>query len=104
MREILVAIGSRTDVRLWRQNAGRARVTSHSGTDRWIEMAPSGAADLTGILKDGRRLEIEVKRPRLGLTADQLRWKAMVERFGGVYVLAHSAAEATSAVNRALGL
>ena len=50
----------------------------------------AGQADLTGILPDGRRLEIEVKSDGGRQTEDQRNFQWMIERFGGVYVLARS--------------
>ena len=64
---------------------------------RWIQGAPPGAGDLSGILADGRRLEIEVKA-QTKQSEDQKAWQAMIERFGGVYILARSAEEAIASV------
>lgn len=82
---ILERIGSRPDVRLWRQNTG---VGDFNG--RKVRFGIPGAADLTGILKDGRRLEIEVKSPTGKQSKEQAAYQRMIERFGGVYVLARS--------------
>jgi len=63
--EILRAFGTLPCLRLWRANVGVARIG-----DRLIRFGIPGQADLTGILPDGRRLEIEVKsatgRPTFG--------------------------------------
>ncbi len=48
-----------------------------------------GMADLSGIIK-GRRLEVEVKGPKGKQQEDQIRWQEMIERFGGIYILAYS--------------
>jgi len=51
----------------WRNNTGAISRTSKSKTGsyktRYIHFGLKGQADITGILRDGRRLEIEVKRP-----------------------------------------
>jgi hypothetical protein len=60
----------------------------------YIEGVPPGAGDLSGILADGRRLEIEVKSAKGEQGEAQVRWQAMIEKFGGVYILARSVAEA----------
>ena len=51
-------------------------------------------ADLSGILADGRRLEIEVKALYGHQSEEQARYQAMIERFQGIYILARSADDA----------
>lgn len=73
------------ELRLWRQPAGRIR--SDRGT--FVDCAPVGAADLTGILRpEGWRVEIEVKGTATRVTAEQRAWGAFVSSAGGVYYLA----------------
>jgi len=86
--DILRAFGTVTTLRLWRANVGAARI----GT-RTIRFGIPGQADLTGILPDGRRLEIEVKAPAGRQTAQQRSFQNMIERFHGVYILARSVEE-----------
>jgi len=57
-----------------------------------------GQADLTGILPGGVRLEIEVKRPGCPQTHEQRAFQRMIERFGGVYVLARSVQDVWTAI------
>ena len=83
--DILRAFGTLPALRLWRANVGMARI----GT-RTIRFGIPGQADLTGILPDGRRLEIEVKSPTGRQTAEQRSFQSMIERFHGVYILARS--------------
>ncbi len=83
--EILRAFGTLPGLRLWRANVGVARIG-----DRLIRFGIPGQADLTGILPDGRRLEIEVKSDRGRQTPRQRAFQAMIERFGGIYILARS--------------
>ena len=82
----LVAVLQRTaEVRVWRQNSGKVQ-TVH-GT--WIELAPKGAADITGIvLGSGQRLEIECKSPTGKQSDEQKRWGEFIARSGGIYLLA----------------
>jgi len=84
---ILREFGSRTDIRLWRQNTGAAR-DPHTG--QVIRFGVPGQADLSGILQGGQRLEIEVKTKTGRQSKEQKRWQRMIEKFGGVYVLARS--------------
>jgi len=70
---------------VWRQNSGK--VQSIHGS--WIELAPKGAADLTGIaVGSGKRIEIECKSPTGKQSDDQKRWAGMIIMHGGIYVLA----------------
>ena len=91
--EILRRFGTRADLRLWRSNAGVARMGN-----RVVRFGVPGQADLTGILADGRRLEIEVKSPTGRQTQDQKNYQRMIERFGGVYVLARCVEDVEGAV------
>jgi len=83
--DILRAFGTLPCLRLWRANVGVARV----GT-RVIRFGIPGQADLTGILPDGRRLEIEVKSSTGRQTPEQLAFQNMIEKFHGIYILARS--------------
>lgn len=53
-----------------------------------------GQADLSGILDDGRRVEIEVKSATGALRPEQILFKAMIEKFNGIYIVARSVEEA----------
>jgi hypothetical protein len=83
---ILLEFGARHDLRLWRQNTGAARTQ----TGALVRFGIPGQADISGILSDGRRIEIECKSTHGRLTKEQKAWRAMIERFGGLYVLARS--------------
>lgn len=66
-------------LRLWRQPVGRLELKRGG----WIDAAPVGAADLTGVIAPtGVRLEVEMKGARTPTTADQVRWR---ETMGGSY-------------------
>ena len=82
---ILREFGTRSDMRLWRANSGSAVIRG-----RLVKFGIPGQADLTGILPDGRRLEVEVKSEFGQQTPEQANYQAMIERFGGVYILARS--------------
>ncbi|MBO9539662.1 hypothetical protein J7643_03620 [bacterium] len=96
---VLRVLGARPDLRLWRANSGAA---IDSRTGRMVRFGIPGQADLSGILASGRRLEIEIKGPRGSQTPEQLHFGAMITRFGGLYVVAHSLEEAVFAVEEAL--
>ena len=83
--DILRAFGTKRWMRLWRANTGVVRIA-----DRVVRFGVPGQADLTGILPDGRRLEVEVKSLGGTQTEGQRNFQRLIERFGGVYVLARS--------------
>jgi hypothetical protein len=80
--------------RLDRQNAGRVEVRQRGGgSGGWIDLAPTGAADLSGLVApEGWRLEVEVKvlEPH---KPEQIRWQNYIRAFGGIYVLVRWAPE-----------
>ena len=94
--DILRAFGTKPWMRLWRANAGVARIG-----DRVVRFGVPGQADLTGILPGGRRLEIEVKSTDGRQTEEQRNYQRMIERFGGVYVLARSVEDVRRALAQA---
>lgn len=99
--EILEALGVRRDLRIWRSNTGVARPLSDPKAV--VRYGVPGQGDISGILANGRRLEIEVKAPD-GVQSEQQRdFQTMINKFGGLYVVARSAAEAVAAVDAALG-
>jgi hypothetical protein len=91
--QILRTFGGRQDMRLWRQNCGVARIGK-----RVVRFGVPGQADLTGILPGGKRLEIEVKTNFGQQTEEQKAYQRIIERFGGVYVLARSVEDVWRAI------
>ena len=85
---ILREFGTRSDLRIWRANTGVARFQN-----RTVRFGVPGQADLTSILPDGRRLEIEVKSATGRQSTDQKNYQQMIERLNGVYILARSVAD-----------
>ena len=101
--EILRTFGRIPSLRLWRQYTGsavpiwaRQSLIGDSVSIHTIAQLPRikfsipGAADITGILPDGRRLEIEVKSATGKQSKQQEKFEAMITKLGGVYVLARS--------------
>ena len=86
-QRILLELGNRSDLRVWRQNTG-ALINQHG---HLVKFGLQGSADILGIIKPhGRFLAIEVKAPRGKLTAQQERFKQMIEGHGGLYILART--------------
>ena len=100
LAQVLLALGSRQDVTIWRNNTGRLPDPRIGG--RWISFGLKGSADVLGIIQGGRFLAIETKTPAGRLRPEQIAFRAMVERRGGLYVVARSVNDAVSAVDRAV--
>jgi hypothetical protein len=68
---------------------------------RIVKFGTPGAADLSGILEDGRRIEIEVKTATGRQSEQQKRFQAMIEKFNGIYILARSIEDAERGIENA---
>lgn len=97
MHDILLAWGAHPRLRIWRQNAGVGWFKDGKPVRRTdpgaypVKFGVPGQGDISGLfLPDGRRLEIECKAEQGCQSADQVAWQTMIERFGGVYILARS--------------
>jgi hypothetical protein len=87
-REVVLQ-ARRMGIRLFRQQAGKIFAGIHP-----IQLAPEGAADLTGILPNGIRLEVECKRRFGGVQSQaQKEWQKFIEENNGIYLLVHSGKE-----------
>ena len=82
---IIREFGTKGWLRIWRANVGVARINR-----RVVRFGIPGQADLTGILYDGRKIEIEVKSATGRQSPDQKNFQAIIERFNGIYILARS--------------
>jgi hypothetical protein len=86
---ILRRWGAHPRVRLYRRNVGRVQVKG-----RWVQFGIPGQADIGGILApNGRVLEIECKTLIGRQSPEQKHWQAMIQSFGGLYILARSVAD-----------
>jgi hypothetical protein len=65
----------------WRSNVGRKK-NMHFGK--------KGSADITGITKDGRRLEVEVKDENGKQSEEQVKFQQAIDENKGIYILAKS--------------
>ena len=95
---ILLELGSRPDVRVWRQNSGMA-VPLSDKAGRPVRYGVNGCADISGLVTVdgvGVRLEVEVKSASGRQSADQKRFEAMIRSRGGIYILARSVDEAVA--------
>lgn len=94
---ILREFGTRSDMRIWRQNTGVARMGG-----RIVAFGIPGQADLSGLLPGGIRLEIECKTEDGRLSIEQRNFQCMIQRFGGVYVVARSVDDVWRAIGKYL--
>lgn len=91
--EVLDAWGAHQGLRVWRNNTGAAMIKG-----RLVSFGLKGQADISGIIAGGRRLEIECKTRTGKQREAQIIFQGMIERYGGLYVLARSVED----VDRAL--
>lgn len=85
-QQLRIAVtAAKLPVRLWRQPTGRLEL---AGTKGFVEAAPIGAADLTGVVSpEGWRIEIEVKGPRTPVTTEQVHWRETMREAGAIALL-----------------
>ena len=85
----MIALGARPELRIHRQNTGKVPVRDRAGkVQRVFDTGlPNGAADISGIVRGGRRIEIETKAADGEQSDEQKSWQRMIESFGGIYVL-----------------
>ncbi len=88
---ILLRLGCCQNLTIWRNNTGAIAVGG-----RFVRFGAPGSADLLGVADGGQFIAIEVKAPRGRQSERQKAWQMMIERHGGVYVLARSVGEAVS--------
>lgn len=69
-----------------RMNSGRFAVKGA----RWVTFGFKGLSDIIGQLKSGVFLAVEVKRPGEAPTEDQQKFLDIVERNGGLAIVAES--------------
>ncbi len=122
--DILVEFGSGKPMRIFRNNVGLAYPISTFKTfvagiwsaikkkpfnilnvtnalskiGRPVKYSVTGSADILGILKGGRAIAIEVKMPGENLDPDQITWRDMFIRFGGLHIVARSVGDVYDAL------
>ena len=72
----------------WRNNTG-----AYKADGRWIRYGHPGSGDILGLLPDGRFLSVECKTEAGRQSKTQKLFQKMIERNGGVYLLARSTAD-----------
>lgn len=88
---LLIEIPKRlSNVCVWRNNRIDAMAVGRNGVQRRVSAGIDGQGDISGIAgTSGRRVELEVKAGKDRMRPSQLSFRAMIERHGGVYIVAH---------------
>ena len=87
LKAILLEISNdRYGIRAWRNETGLAL----SPNGHMIRYGLVGSCDILGICRGGRFLGIEVKTGSGRLRKEQEAFRDMIQRFGGLYILARS--------------
>jgi len=85
VHEIIKAMSATDLCRCWEQPTGAAY---REGT--LIHYGVKGSADISGIMRDGRRLEVEVKTGKAVQQDNQKAWGKMIINMRGIYFVARS--------------
>lgn len=100
VNEILIAAGALPYVRLWPRVVGVGRAIHGNSV---ISFGIPGECDIDGIhMNGGRRIGIEIKTGTGALSDKQKRWRAMLEKFGAIYIEARSVDQVLTALKAAL--
>jgi len=87
----------------WRNNTGAMR-SEYKGKSRFVRFSVPGCSDILGILPPlGRLLAVECKRPGGKVSPAQQAFLGLVERAGGLAVVAYSLDDLAS-VMRDMGM
>lgn len=86
-------------IRIWDAATGLYR--SYNGT-RVIRVGIDGQADITGIMPDGKRLEIEVKTGKDKQRESQINFQKMIEERNGIYIVIDDKTEIENQIVRKL--
>lgn len=88
--DILLAFGAMPHMRLWRNNSGLLYAPGPGGTMRRVRASAEGAPDILGLLRGGLFLGIECKSESGRQSPAQVAFQQMIEKMGGLYILARS--------------
>lgn len=83
-----------------RFNSGAGKIARNGGVSQFMRWGFPGCPDVLGQLTDGRTLAVECKRPSIkDASPEQQEFLALVERNGGVAVLARSIDDVEAALS-----
>jgi hypothetical protein len=91
--QIILALNNTKLCRVWSQPTGAAY-----REEKLIKYGLMGCADITGLMIDGRRLEVEVKTGKAMQSEQQKLFERMILSKGGIYFVARSVEDALSSL------
>lgn len=90
---ILLALGSRPDIRCWKTQVGLYRV--YARPRQIVRIGQPGMADIEGVLAPhGRAFYVEVKAGRDSQRDSQSTFERIVTAMGAIYIVAYSVEDA----------
>lgn len=95
---LLIELPKRFKCRAWRVNTGAGKLEG----GRFVRFNHPGMADISGVIDPGLRLEIEVKANGDRLTKQQESFLMMVERYGGIALVARDVDTTLIAIQNAI--
>ncbi|MBI5545840.1 MAG: VRR-NUC domain-containing protein [Deltaproteobacteria bacterium] len=96
---LLARLNTIPGVWAWRQNTGVARMGG-----RLVRFGIPGQADISGVIRGGWRLEVEVKSDTGVQSPEQADFQRRLEEQGGLYILARELEPVLAAVRAAIDL
>jgi hypothetical protein len=95
--EILLALGSRRDLKVWNNPTGAfLSIATHNV----VRCGQKGQPDILGVIGPrGRLLCIELKTGAAVLDDDQKAWRSMAEGLGALYIEARTVKDVIDAFN-----
>ena|SRR5260221_9857440 len=76
---------------VWRMNVGAATYTDKHGKSHQFRFGFPGISDIIGLCPNGRFIAVEVKKPKgKGPTIDQLTYIDIINKHGGIGMVARS--------------
>lgn len=91
--EILLALGSRRDMKVWNNPTG---MFLSIATHNVVRCGQKGQPDILGVLgPEGRMICIEVKTGGAVLDEDQKAWRSIAEGLGALYIEARTVKDVT---------
>lgn len=114
VNETLLLLGQQSFCRVWRNETGQAikLSTYYNAKSKNLPLEALamgffrygcvGSSDIMGIVQGGRLLCVEIKSGNARQSKVQKNFEKMIQRFGGIYVLARTAEEALNKVTHCL--
>jgi VRR-NUC domain len=97
INDILVAFGSLSNIRIWKNDVGVGRALDNDRVLRW---GLKGSSDIIGVGLGGKFIAIEVKTGKARQSEQQKNFQNMVNSMGGIYIVARSIQDVRDMVNK----